>query len=94
MFQFFLIDFGEAVELFIESVFEIVDQNEKNEVYNIPALAFQCKIAKICPAVLENWEPQWSNSVNDVFERFKYPQTLIGTVSLKGVTFYYIYIYL
>lgn len=80
MFQFLLIDFGESVELLIENVFDIFNEDKK-KVFNTPALAFQCKIAKICPVVQGRLKNKWCHAANAVFSRCKYGLKLYGTVS-------------
>lgn len=85
MFQFFLIDFGQVVELLIENVFNITTLNEdmKNKVYNVPALAFKCKIAKIQPMLHGNLESNWSDEANNIIkDNGSFPKTLDGTVSI------------
>lgn len=83
--QFLLIDFGETVELYIEDIFKIVDDNEKNKIFSVPSLAFQCTIAKISPALNHlKFKNTWSIEANNVFkEHSQYLRKLIGTVSKK-----------
>lgn len=80
MFQFLLIDFGEAIELLIENVFDVLNEDKK-KVFNTPALAFQCKIAKIRPAVQGKLENKWCHAANAVFSKCEYGLKLCGTVS-------------
>lgn len=83
LFQFFLIDFGESINLMIENIYEILNENDKNEVYNVPQLAIQCTIANIRPIMYEQLgNNNWSADAMTLFSEYgKYDRTLIGTVS-------------
>lgn len=88
MLQFFLIDFGEVVELFIENVFNITNLNEdmKNKIYNVPALAFKCTISQIQPILHRNLESSWSDEANYIIKyNGTFPKMLNGTVSLTVI---------
>lgn len=62
-----------------------MDDNEKNNIYSVPSLAFQCTIAKICPAINHGkLKSTWSIEANDMFIKYSlYPKKLIGNVSCK-----------
>jgi len=89
LFQFFLIDFGEYVDLKIENIYEISNENDKNEVYNVPPLAFQCKIANISPKVHgKQKNNSWSNDANNLFLKYGvYLELLKGTVNKSSLLF-------
>lgn len=77
-----LVDFGEIVDLFIENVFNFLDEDGKNKFSSVPSLAFRCTIAKIRPAIHGQFESSWSNEANRViFEYGKFLNELSGTVS-------------
>lgn len=77
-----MIDFGETIQLFIKDIFNIFNNNDKKRVDNFPALAFQCKIAKICPVVHNQLESDWSDEANSVFNNYGvYTKKMHGTVS-------------
>lgn len=84
MLQFFLIDFGQVVELLIENVVSISNLNEdtKSKIYSIPSLAFKCTIAKIRPILHGNFETNWSDEANYIIKHNgEFPNSLNGTVS-------------
>lgn len=78
-----MIDFGETLELLIEDIYDILNENEKKIVFNIPSLAVQCRIAKIRPKIHNHLKiSNWSKEANDVFSMYdNYSQKLNGTVS-------------
>lgn len=77
-----MIDFGETIQLFIEDIFKILNKDDKKNVYNVPALAFQCKIGKICPVLNGQLECKWSDEANTIFLNYgMYSKKLRGTVS-------------
>lgn len=75
-----MIDFGEAVDVLVENVFSIVDEDGKNKVYSIPALAFQCTIANIRPVINGKLEIIWSDKANEIFISDYCAKTFSGTV--------------
>jgi len=77
-----LVDFGESVELLIGNVFNIANENVENKIYNIPQFAFQCKIAKLRPAIYGKLETNnWSDKANMIFKQYgNYLNPLCGTV--------------
>lgn len=67
--------------MLIESIFDIIDENTKNEINNVPALAFQCKIAKIRPAKHGQLLRNWSDEANNMLNYASYTNIFCGTVS-------------
>jgi len=79
-----LIDFGETVQLCIESIFNIKDEDMKKTVYSFPTLAFQCKIAKIRAPINEQLKDYWSEETKTIIidKLLKLLKKVKGTVSL------------
>ncbi|VVC33086.1 Hypothetical protein CINCED_3A021098 [Cinara cedri] len=80
-YQFFLIDFGEIINLLIENIFSILNEDDRGRVYSFPTLAFQCKIAKIRPMLHGQINSNWSDKANSVFINYGiYTKQLRGTI--------------
>jgi len=77
-----LIDFGESVQLCNEDIYNIKDEYMKKQVYSIPTLAFQCKIAKIHSPINRQFNDGWSEEINTYNIVGKLLQNAKGTVSL------------
>lgn len=78
-----MIDFGETVDVLVENIFKIVDEDKKNKIYSIPALAFQCTIASIRPSIHGKLESNWSDEANNILKPEKddyWKHTYCGTV--------------
>lgn len=90
-----MIDFGETVDVLVENIFSIIDEDTKNKISSIPALAFQCRIAKICPATHGQLERNWSDEAYEIFKIDEYcERTYYGKVRYLVLFYFFYEIYL
>lgn len=67
--------------MFIESVLSIVEENDIIKINSVPGLAFQCRIAKIRPAIHGQLLSNWSDEANEILKNISYTKKFRGTVS-------------
>jgi hypothetical protein len=90
-----LIDFGETVDVLVENIFSIINEDIKTKIYSIPALAFQCTIAKIRPATNGKLESNWSDEANEIFKIVENSNGVFyGKVKYLVIFFFFFFRYL